>query len=174
MSQRGIDAPVEPEAMTLKEAAQYLHRHYTTVYRFVHTGELPAFRLSKDWRVKRADLEDHGPRWERGRNRTQAQTQVETLITVASDGSEIKKGHGRRPGRKTHTAPPTGLNEAEVMTVKQAADHLSCHYNTVLRMVKAGRLPGFQLGGGWRLRRSDIERWIDDGRVENAPVRERT
>jgi excisionase family DNA binding protein len=67
MSPRGIDGAAEPESMTLKEAAQYLHRHYTTVYRLVHAREPPAFLLSKDWRVKRPDLEDGSRRREDAR-----------------------------------------------------------------------------------------------------------
>ncbi len=35
-------------------------------------------------------------------------------------------------------------------------------------MVRAGKLPGFRMGGGWRLGRADIERWIDDRRVTPA------
>ena len=158
MSKRGIDEAAEPEAMTLNEASQYLHCHHSTVYRLVHAGKLPAFRLSKDWRVKRADLEERGRRREDGRKRTQAQTQVETLITIASCESETEKGLGRTAGRKARTPPPAVPDDAELMTVRQAADHLSCHYNTVLRRVKAGDLPAFKLWRGWRLRRPDIER----------------
>ena len=92
MSPRGIDGAAEPESMTLKEAAQYLHRHYTTVYRLVHAREPPAFRLSKDWRVKRPDLEDGSRRREDARKkRTQAQTQVEALSAAAAVGAEIKE-----------------------------------------------------------------------------------
>jgi excisionase family DNA binding protein len=64
-STRSIDAAAEPESMTLpefmtlKEATQYHHHHYTTVYRLVHAGELPDISpKARIWRVKRVDLED--------------------------------------------------------------------------------------------------------------------
>jgi hypothetical protein len=36
---------------------------------------------------------------------------------------------------------------------------------TVYRMAWRRQIPGFQLGSGWRFRRSDIEQWITDREV---------
>ena len=50
------------QVMTLREVADFLHVHYTTVYRLVHRGQLPgAFRIGADWRFMRRELE----RWMR-------------------------------------------------------------------------------------------------------------
>ena len=64
------------------------------------------------------------------------------------------------------TAPPPRVDEAEVMTVKQTAEYLNCHCSTVYRMLKAGELPAFRLGGDWRFRRSDLEPWISGQRTK--------
>jgi len=57
---RGRRAESEPdgesEIMTLREVADYLKLHHVTVYRFIKTGGLPAFRIGSDWRFQRADL----------------------------------------------------------------------------------------------------------------------
>jgi excisionase family DNA binding protein len=58
--------PVESDVITLQEVADYLLCHYTTIYRIVWRGELPAFRLGSDFRFRRSDIdkwiaEQHGP-----------------------------------------------------------------------------------------------------------------
>lgn len=42
--------------MTVKEVAEYLRVHPTTVYRLLRQGKLPAFRIGSDWRFRQADL----------------------------------------------------------------------------------------------------------------------
>jgi excisionase family DNA binding protein len=82
-------------------------------------------------------------------------------------GEQGKKSPGRPLGSKTSvSAAPAGLDEAEIMTIPQVAEYLNCHYSTVLRILKARKLPGFRLGGDWRFRRSDLERWISGQRAK--------
>ena len=45
------------EILTLKEAARMLRIHFTTAYRLVKAGQLPAFRVGSDWRLSRQQLE---------------------------------------------------------------------------------------------------------------------
>ena len=53
------EAPAaEREVMTLREAADYLNCHRTTLYRMVKQGDIPAFRLGGSWRFRRPDIED--------------------------------------------------------------------------------------------------------------------
>jgi excisionase family DNA binding protein len=40
--------------LTVKELASYLKIHESTVYRLIKTGQLPAFKVGRDWRF---DLE---------------------------------------------------------------------------------------------------------------------
>ena len=58
--------------------------------------------------------------------------------------------------------------QSEIMTLTEVAEYLHCHKITVYRMVQSGEIPAFQVGSSWRLRREDIDRWIEDRHV--APV----
>lgn len=46
------------EIMAIHEVADYLKLHVGTVYRFIKTRGIPAFRLGSDFRVRRGDLEN--------------------------------------------------------------------------------------------------------------------
>jgi excisionase family DNA binding protein len=53
-----------------------------------------------------------------------------------------------------------------VMTFHQVAEYLDCSYATVLLLVMRYGLLTFRLGGagdGWRVRPSDLEKWIAKG-----------
>ena len=43
---------------TLAEIAQRLKVSYRTVYRWVHAGELSAFKLGTEWRIAESDLQE--------------------------------------------------------------------------------------------------------------------
>jgi excisionase family DNA binding protein len=43
--------------MTIDEVAEYLDLHPLTVRRLARDGEIPAFKVGRQWRVKRAILE---------------------------------------------------------------------------------------------------------------------
>lgn len=47
---------VEYEFLTPREVMNLLCIGKSTFYRLVNSGELPAFRIGKLWRVKRSDL----------------------------------------------------------------------------------------------------------------------
>ena len=44
------------EIMTLKEVADYLRCHTSTVYRLIHTRQIPTFRLGADFRFRKTDI----------------------------------------------------------------------------------------------------------------------
>lgn len=50
--------------------------------------------------------------------------------------------------------------EQPVLTLNQAADELGVHYMTAYRYVRHGRLPADKVDGVWRVRRSDLERFV--------------
>lgn len=47
---------IENEYLTPKEVMSLLYIGHNTFYKLVNSGELPAFRLGKLWRVRREDL----------------------------------------------------------------------------------------------------------------------
>ncbi len=56
------------------------------------------------------------------------------------------------------------------LTVKEVAERLGTHQETVRRWLQSGRLRGYRPGGdklGWRVRRDDLEAYI--AQRTNAP-----
>jgi excisionase family DNA binding protein len=58
----GVGARERPKAsesrvMTVKELAEYLRVHPSTVYKLLHRRELPGFRIGTDWRFHREAID---------------------------------------------------------------------------------------------------------------------
>jgi excisionase family DNA binding protein len=51
------DPPLAHNLLTPTEVLAYLRVNVRTVYRLMRTGELPAVRVGRQWRIRRADLE---------------------------------------------------------------------------------------------------------------------
>jgi excisionase family DNA binding protein len=51
------ETPEMPDMMTIAEVALYLKLHELTVRRLAREGELPAFKVGRQWRIKRELLE---------------------------------------------------------------------------------------------------------------------
>lgn len=56
----------------------------------------------------------------------------------------------------------------EIVTVKDLAKYLHCHQSTIYRLVKRGDIPGFRLGGGWRFKIDEIDRWCRRAAVDRS------
>lgn len=52
------DALDESNMLTIAEVARYLKLHELTVRRLAREGELPAFKVGRQWRIKRNLLEN--------------------------------------------------------------------------------------------------------------------
>lgn len=50
----------------------------------------------------------------------------------------------------------------EILTLKEVADYLKLAEKTAYRLAAEGKLPGFKVGGSWRFKTEDIERWIEE------------
>jgi excisionase family DNA binding protein len=50
--------------------------------------------------------------------------------------------------------------DGEILTLDEVAAYLKAGKKTVYRLVQQGQLPGFKLGGTWRFRRTELDRWI--------------
>jgi excisionase family DNA binding protein len=47
-----------------------------------------------------------------------------------------------------------------VLTVPEVAEILRVHSTTIYRLVKRGDLPGFKIGGNWRINRASLDLWL--------------
>jgi excisionase family DNA binding protein len=50
----------------------------------------------------------------------------------------------------------------EIMTLKEVAQYLKLTEKTAYRLAAEKKLPGFKVGGSWRFKRVDLEKWIED------------
>ena len=49
----------------------------------------------------------------------------------------------------------------DFLTLKEVAELLKLSEKTIYRLAQRGEFPGFKVGGSWRFRRKDIDRWAD-------------
>lgn len=55
---------------------------------------------------------------------------------------------------------PTSDQPDEILTIDEVAAYLKAGKRTVYRLAANGKLPAFKLGGTWRFRRGDLDKWI--------------
>ena len=48
----------------------------------------------------------------------------------------------------------------DVLTLKDVADYLKVTDRTIYRMVADRKIPAFKVGGSWRFRLVEIDKWI--------------
>jgi excisionase family DNA binding protein len=60
------------------------------------------------------------------------------------------------------------LTKAEYLTKSQAGEIVQLHPKTIERVIQAGELPAFKLREQVRIRRSDLEAWVEARRIEPA------
>lgn len=61
--------------------------------------------------------------------------------------------------------------DGEILTLDEVAAYLKAGKKTVYRLVQQGQIPGFKLGGTWRFRRTELDRWIAAQIAEKAQDR---
>ena len=54
----------------------------------------------------------------------------------------------------------------EILTVKEVADYFKLTEKTAYCLAAEGKLPGFKVGGSWRFKREDVEKWIEEQKVK--------
>lgn len=57
-------------------------------------------------------------------------------------------------------------DQSELLTLQEAADKLKVHYMTAYRWVRRGELPAFKAGGRLRVQALDVERFVQQRRVD--------
>ncbi len=50
----------------------------------------------------------------------------------------------------------------ELLTPLELSRVLKLHPFTVTRLAREGKLPGFKVGGVWRFRKDQFERWVEE------------
>lgn len=63
------------------------------------------------------------------------------------------------------------MTKKDVLTAEEVAEYLRVHPYTLRRLVRAGKLPGFKVGGQWRFRKNVIDKWSENYRLKNKSTR---
>jgi excisionase family DNA binding protein len=58
--------------------------------------------------------------------------------------------------------------EGEILTLDEVATYLKAGKRTVYRLAADKKIPAFKLGGTWRFRKADLERWIAQQTMGNG------
>lgn len=56
----------------------------------------------------------------------------------------------------------------QILTIKDVAIYLKLAEKTAYKLAAEGKLPGFKVGGSWRFKAVDIEKWIEDKKNKDA------
>lgn len=56
----------------------------------------------------------------------------------------------------------------QILTLKEVAAYLKLAEKTAYKLAAEGKLPGFKVGGSWRFKTADIERWIEEKKNKEA------
>ena len=56
----------------------------------------------------------------------------------------------------------------QILTLKEVAAYLKLAEKTAYKLAAEGKLPGFKVGGSWRFKAEDIERWIEEKKSKGA------
>lgn len=58
----------------------------------------------------------------------------------------------------------------EILTLDEVAEFLKVGKRTLYRLASGGVIPAFKLGGSWRFRREDLDRWISSRMEGTGPA----
>ena len=53
------------------------------------------------------------------------------------------------------------MADTDVMTVREVAEYLKVKERTIYRLVAQGDIPAFKVGGSWRFRKGEIDKWTE-------------
>ncbi len=53
----GLKQAPQDNIMTVRELAEFLHCHPSTIYHLLRQGKLPAFKVGSDWRFSREAID---------------------------------------------------------------------------------------------------------------------
>ena len=63
-------------------------------------------------------------------------------------------------------SPMGSRMDSDIMTIREVAEYLKLTEKTAYRHAADGKIPGFKVGGAWRFRRGEIDKWIEQQSAE--------
>ncbi len=68
-------------------------------------------------------------------------------------------------GKKMTTGDHNSLGYYDFMTTDDVLGYLRINARTVYRLIKNGEIPAVRIGRQWRVRRRDLDSWLDSQRL---------
>lgn len=59
------------------------------------------------------------------------------------------------------------MSNDQIMTVRELAEYLKIAEKTAYRFALEGKVPAFKVGGAWRFRKAEVDRWIKEQELNN-------
>jgi excisionase family DNA binding protein len=59
------------------------------------------------------------------------------------------------------------VSNDQIMTVRELAEYLKIAEKTAYRFALEGKVPAFKVGGAWRFRKAEVDRWIKEQELNN-------
>lgn len=53
------------------------------------------------------------------------------------------------------------MEEDKILTIKEVAEYLRLVEKTVYRLASERKIPAFKVGGSWRFKKAEIDKWIE-------------
>lgn len=60
--------------------------------------------------------------------------------------------------------------DTDLLTLQAAADVVGCHYQTLYRRVRSGEIPAMVAGGSYRIRRTELDAWLESREATRGAV----
>lgn len=57
---------------------------------------------------------------------------------------------------------------SNIITIDEVANYLKPKLKTAYNLAAKGDIPGFKVGGSWRFRKSELEKWIKQQEKQGA------
>jgi len=73
---------------------------------------------------------------------------------------DTQQGNGIRVAQLT-SPMENDVGPVRFLTLRQAADVLQISLSTASRMAQSKQLPAFKVGGQWRVRESELAKWLE-------------
>ncbi len=90
-------------------------------------------------------------------------------IVVMISGYEVEEEIQRAMAMGAQEFLPKPLNDVDrIMTIEEVARYLSLHELTVRRLAREGEIPAFKVGRQWRVKKSLLDRWIEQEAYRNT------
>lgn len=52
--------------------------------------------------------------------------------------------------------------QSDILTIREVSEYLKLNEKTTYRLASERKISGFKVGGAWRFRKTEIDRWIKE------------